>query len=177
MSEQVERAWLDGLQFLHTEEPLLLILEDLHFGDALTVKLVEIALRRLKNQGLMVLALARPELQDLYPNLWTGLIQQVPLNPLTRKASERLVQQILGPEVAPDQVTRIVEQSAGNPLFLEELIRAAAERKVGGLPETVAAIIQVRIGRLPSAVRTEQSASERISVKTSDRQRTDRYDR
>jgi predicted ATPase len=46
-----------------------------------------------------------------------------------------------------------VAQSAGNPLYLEELIRAAAEHKTKELPETVAAMIQSRIGRLPAGTR------------------------
>jgi tetratricopeptide (TPR) repeat protein len=153
MSDQVERAWLDGLQLLRTDEPLLLILEDLHWGDALTVRLVEAALRRLRDHAFMVLALARPEVLELYPNLWSGVVQPLPMHPLPRKASERLVRQILGPEVSTTQLSHLVEQSAGNPLFLEELIRAAVERKTGELPETVTAMIQARIGRLPAGAR------------------------
>lgn len=153
MSEQVERAWLDGLQLLRTEEPLLLILEDLHWSDALTVKLVESALRRLRNQPFMVLATAQPEVSELYPNLWAGVVLELPLHPLARKAGERLVRQVLGPAVPPDEVAQLVKQSAGNPLFLEELIRAAARRKGGALPETIIAMIQARIGRLPAGAR------------------------
>jgi serine/threonine protein kinase len=153
MSDQVEQAWLDGLQLLRTEEPLVLILEDLHWSDALTVKLVGAALRRLRNQPCMVLALARPEVYELYPNLRSGMVQPLQLNPLPRKAGERLVRQILGPDALPAQVTQLVEQSAGNPLFLEELIRSAIERKTGEHSETVMAMIQARIGRLQSGAR------------------------
>lgn len=153
MSEQVEQAWLDALRLLRSEVPLLLVLEDLHWSDALTVKLVDAALRRLRDLPLMVLALARPEVQELYPNLWAGRVQPLPLHPLPRKAGERLVRQILTPEVSPELVERIVTQSAGNPLFLEELIRASAEHKTGELPETVAAMLQARIGRLPAGTR------------------------
>ena len=153
MSDQVEQAWLDWLKRFPGEGPLVLILEDLHWGDALTVRLVGSALRQLQDHTLFVLALARPEIQDLYPNLWAGAMQTLPLRPIARKAGERLARQILGADVAPDQVERIVTQSAGNPLYLEELIRAAAEHKTSDLPETVAAMIQARIGRLPYGTR------------------------
>lgn len=153
MSDQVERACLDGLQILRATAPLLLVLEDLHWSDALTIKLVGTALRRLQDYPLMVLALARPEVYEAYPNLWSGSVQQLQLHPLPRKASERLVRQILGSDVTPTQLALIVEQSAGNPLFLEELIRATAERKTSELPETVMAMIQARIGRLPASAR------------------------
>ena len=160
MSEQVEQAWLDGLNLFRPTGPLLLILEDLHWSDALTVRLVDLALRRTRDHAFMVLALARPEVHDSYPNLWSGAFQALPLHPLPRKAGERLVRQILGAELASEETMRIVEQSAGNPLFLEELIRAAADGKNGMLPETVAAMIQARLGRLPAtARRTLRSAS------------------
>lgn len=153
MSDQVERAWLDGLQMMRTDDPMLLILEDLHWSDALTVKLVGTALRRLRDHAFMVLALARPEVSELYPDLWSGMVQLLPLNPLPRKAGERLIRQILGPDVPSAQLGQIFEQSAGNPLFLEELIRTVAEGKTGELPETVMAMLQARIGRLSVGAR------------------------
>ncbi|HZF47557.1 MAG TPA: protein kinase [Polyangiaceae bacterium] len=153
MADQVERAWLDGLQLLRSEEPLLLILEDLHWSDALTIKLVGAALRRLRDHAFMVLALARPEVHDMYPNMWTGTVQLLQLHPLPRRAGERLVRQILGPDVSSAELARIIEQSTGNPLFLEELIRAAAERQTGALSETVIAMLQARIGRLSANAR------------------------
>src|SRR5262249_45365480 len=61
MGEQITQAMLDFLRAECAAHPTLLILEDLHWGDALTVKLCEAALRRLMGSPLMVLALARPE--------------------------------------------------------------------------------------------------------------------
>jgi hypothetical protein len=153
MGDQVEHAWLDALGLLYRDQPLLLVLEDLHWSDALTIKLVEATLRRLRDTAFLVLALARPELLEQHSNLWAGAVQLLPLHPIARKAGERLVRQILGPGVAGEQVARIVEQSAGNPLFLEELIRVAGERKSGERPETVLAMIQARIGRLSVTAR------------------------
>jgi tetratricopeptide (TPR) repeat protein len=74
-------------------------------------------------------------------------VQEVALKGLSRKACERLIQHALGNKVPAQLVARIVEQSAGNALFLEELIRAAAEGNAETLPETVVAMLQARIGR------------------------------
>ena len=153
MSDQITRATLDLLRAECAERPVLLVLEDLHWGDALTVKLVEEALRKLAGSPLMVLALARPEVDDLFPRLWTGIAQVAPLRPLGKKASERLLQQVLGAQVPEETASRIVEQSEGNALFLEELIRAVAEGRGDEAPGTVLAILQARIGRLPSGAR------------------------
>lgn len=160
MSDQVERAWLRWLRAAATKQPVMLVLEDLHWADALTVRLVHAALQALTEQPLMVLALARPEVQDLYPNLWGGLPVQLPLSPLPKKASERLVRQILGAAESPATVARISDQAAGNPLFLEELIRASSDSSGGSAPATVMAILQARIARLtPSARRLLRAAS------------------
>src|SRR5262249_40225947 len=141
---------------LHAEcaaRPVLLVLEDLHWGDALTVKLVDTALRKLKTSALMVLALARPEVSELYPRLWPDAAQVVMLRPLGKKAAQRLGAQVLGEQVSRETVARIVEQSEGNALLLEELIRAVAEGRGDGAPDTVLALLQARIGRLETGAR------------------------
>ena len=153
MNDQITQAMLDFLRAACEERPVLLLLEDLHWGDALTVKLCEAALRELKDCPLMVLALARPEVDALFPRLWSGAAQVMRLRPLGKKAGERLVQQVLGKEVAPETVARIVAQSEGNALYLEELIRAAAEGRGDEAPATVLAMLQARIDRLPAGAR------------------------
>ncbi len=47
----------------------------------------------------------------------------------------------------------MIDQSQGNALFLEELIRNVAEGKGDHLPDTVIAMLQVRISRLAAAAR------------------------
>jgi hypothetical protein len=150
MSDQLTLAALDFLRAECAARPMLLVLEDLHWGDALTVKLCEIALHKLSGYPLMVLALARLEVDELFPEVWSGVAQVVILNPLSKKACERLVRQVLGERTSPETVARIVAQSEGNALFLEELIRAAAEGEASG---TVLAMMQARIGRLPASAR------------------------
>src|SRR5262249_46120174 len=72
---------------------------------------------------------------------------------LSRKACERLIREVLGKDVPAAAVDRAVEQSAGNALFLEEMIRAIAEGKGEEQPETVVAMLQARMGRLPAGPR------------------------
>ncbi len=153
MGDQITLAMLDFLRAACAERPLLLVLEDLHWGDALTVKLVATALRELGDRPLMVLGLARPEADELLQKPWAGVAQPLPLRPLSRKAGERLVHEVLGADLPKDTVARIVEHAAGNALFLEELIRVEAEGRSGQVPETVLAILQARIGRLDANAR------------------------
>ena len=149
MSDLITEAFTQFLQAETDQQPLVLVLEDLHWGDSLTVKLLDSVLRKLSDKPLLMIALARPEVHELFPKLWHGhMPKEVPLGALGKRASERLIQQIIGKQIPAEMVIRIVEQSSGNPLFLEELIRAYATGKTEELPATVLAMLQARLGRL-----------------------------
>jgi eukaryotic-like serine/threonine-protein kinase len=155
LNEQMRRAWLDFLAAEAAAHPVLLVLEDLHWGDFGTVRFLDAALRDRRDQPWMLLALARPEVLESFPGLWAERpgVQEIRLKGLGRKASERLVRQVLGEEVAPDVLAHMIEQAGGNAFYLEELIRAAAEGKQQALSETVLAMVETRIARLPPEAR------------------------
>jgi hypothetical protein len=154
LRDQIRRAFLDWMRAECQCAPVLLVLDDLHFGDSLTVHLIDEVLGELRSSPFMVLALGRPELREFFPKLWQRhKLQEITLKGLSNKACERLVHQVLGKELSPAVVRRIVEQSAGNALFLEELIRCAGEQRVDGQAETVLAMLQARLSRLDSGLR------------------------
>jgi tetratricopeptide (TPR) repeat protein len=153
MAEQIAQALVDLLQAECAAHPLLLVLDDLQWGDATSVQLVQRVLQTLTDQPLMILALARPEVETIFPSLWGGQAQLLPLRPLSKRASERLVQQVLGKTTPAAVVSRIVEHAAGHALLLEELVRAVAEGRGDATPESVLAILQGRIGRLEPMLR------------------------
>ncbi len=149
MAEQIRRAFVQFVALEVAEQPLVIVLEDLHWGDLPSVKLIDAALRELAGRPLFVLALARPEVDDMFPSLWAERgAHQLRLDELTRKGSERLVRGALGAAADATLVSRLIEQAAGNAFYLEELIRASAEGKGDGLPETVLAVVQSRLERL-----------------------------
>jgi hypothetical protein len=148
MRTQVGRALVSFLRAECRQAPVLLVLEDLHWSDTLTVSVVEEALRALPDCPLLVLALARPEVKSSFPVLWVGRLQELSLRGLSRKASAQLVHEVLGPQVPQALLGRILEQASGNALFLEELIRLAAEGRAEAPPETVLAMLQARLLQL-----------------------------
>lgn len=154
MMEQVSHAWVDLLAALCAQRPVVLMLEDVQHADALSVALLGTALRELAEQPLMVLALARAELEEIYPQLWSDREPQlIRLGTLGRKACERLVRHLLGAQLKTDVIARIIEQSGGNALCLEELIRAAVEYKRADVPHTILLMLQARLLRLPAEQR------------------------
>jgi len=154
MTDQLRRAWLDFFSAELESQPVLIVLEDLHWGDLPTVQLIDAALSELAGKPWMVLAIARPEVHEVFPKLWAGRhVQEIALKPLGKKASERLVRQVLGDEIGSETVERIVARADGNAFYLEELIRAAAERKDERFPETVVAMVESRLATLDDADR------------------------
>ena len=161
LRERIGRAFLDFLAAECAVTPILLVVDDLQWADALSVSLIDEALHERKGSPLCVLALARPEVHQTIPGLWQAhKPQEIQLKALARKPCERLIQQVLGKQVPPEVMARIVDQAAGNALFLEELIRAVAEGKTDSQADTVVAMLQVRIGRFePTSRRALQAAA------------------
>lgn len=146
--------------------PLVLVLEDLHWGDPTLLDTLDY-LAEWATAPLLLLCLARPELQDARPHWGMGRSTAITatLRPLTPPEAQRVVG-ALDVADAFDPVVRaeIVERAEGNPLFLEELVlmlqevpelTAAAEPHLvvrRALPPTLQGLIAARIDRLPPAV-------------------------
>lgn len=161
MSDQMRCAWEDWLMAECRHHPLLIVLEDMQWGDAPSVAFVDAALRVLADLPLMVLALGRQELAELFPALWGERhVDHLRLWPLGKRAAEQLVRAVLGDGVDDATATSIVERASGNALYLEELIRAVAEGERDALPKTVLAMVQARLERVePAARRVLRAAS------------------
>jgi tetratricopeptide (TPR) repeat protein len=161
MGDQMRRAWEDWISAECAAAPVLLVLEDLQWGDLPSVKFIESALRNFEESPLMVLAVARPDVHEVFPQLWSERgLQEVRLGALTRRAAERLVREVLGPDATASSVTGLIERAAGNAFYLEELIRAVADGRGAELPETVLAMVETRLERLdPDARRVLRAAS------------------
>ncbi len=134
MADQVRRAFTDLVEAATSRGALVLILEDLHWADAASVRLVDEALRLCAERPLMVLALGRPEMLDRFPALFESRgAQHIKLAPLARRAAERLVRAVFDADVPAERVAPIVERAAGNAFFLEE---ADARRRRGHRRDT-----------------------------------------
>jgi len=159
--EQMGHVVLSFLRAECSAQPVVLVLEDLHWGDLPTLKLIYAALSALSDQPLMVLALARNEVHEIFPQLWADrCVQEIRLRKLPRRACAQLVRQVLGDAVGDEAVKALVERSEGHASYLEELIRAVAEGKGSTTPETVLAMVQARIEKLdPAARRVLRAAS------------------
>ena len=165
MSEQMRNAWMDFLQAETSAHPVLMVLEDLHWGDFGTVRFIDTALRDRSKQPWMVLALARPEVYEVFPKLWGGAPETCRRSGSRSWGARRASAwcgRCSGDSVGPDTIDRLVRQADGNAFYLEELIRAVAEGRDHALPETVLAMVEDAAGA--AVGRCEAGCCARASV-------------
>ncbi len=126
MGDQMRGAWVDFLDAECRAQPVLLVLEDLHWGDLPTVQYVDAALRLLTERPFLVVAFTRPDVEARFPGLWSRRSPVVlHLGGLARRACAELARDVLGDRADAATVDRLWEQSAGNAFFLEELPESA----------------------------------------------------
>lgn len=154
MGDQMQRAFEDFLEGECQAQPVVLILDDLQWGDLPSLRFLDGALRNLRERPLLVIALSRPEVHSLFPSLWSERgVSVMRLAPLSPAAGISLCREVLGDKPKAKDIERLVAQANGNPLFLEELIRAAASGHKGGAGATVVAMVQARLEGLEGEAR------------------------
>lgn len=158
MGDRMALAWETLLEADTRRGPVVMVLEDLQWGDLPTVRWIDRALRNLAERPLLVVAFARPEVHAAFPGLWDGRrLQTIQLGGLSRKSAERLARAVLGDRA--NAIADLVERADGNAFYLEELIRARA-LGAAALPESLLAMAQSRVESLePEARRVLRAAS------------------
>jgi class 3 adenylate cyclase/predicted ATPase len=126
---QTLAAILDQMEGLARQAPLIIVCEDVHWADATTLEVLDLAIERLKQLRVLMLLTFRPEFEPP----WIGLknVSQVALARLHREDVERIATQVLGGRSLPPEVmSQIVAKTDGVPLFVEELTKTVAESGV-----------------------------------------------
>jgi class 3 adenylate cyclase/tetratricopeptide (TPR) repeat protein len=158
---------LDGVKRLllreAQEQPLLVIIEDLHWVDGETQALLDALVDSLGAARLQLLVNYRPEYQHGWGN--KAFYSQMRLDALPAESTVELLDALLGNDPALAPLKQLLV-NRGNPFFLEETVRTLVETKaLAGergqyrltqqiqaiqIPATVQAVLAARIDRLPS---------------------------
>jgi predicted ATPase len=158
--DAVKRLLLRESQF----QPVLVVIEDLHWIDSETQALLDSLIESLPTARLLLLVNYRPE----YQHGWGGktYYSQLRIDPLPPESAGELLQALLGDDTNLRPLKQLlIKRTEGNPFFLEESVRTLVETKllVGErenyrlarpiesthVPATVQAVLAARIDRLP----------------------------
>ena len=135
--------------------PLIIAVEDLHWVDTASEALGA-TIESLAGVPLLLILTYRPGYRPPWAD--RSHVTQIALQPLSAQESLSVVTALLPPEKASDAVARsILAKAEGNPFFLEELARDAAEQEeigaTGAAPDTIQEVLLARINRLPEDAR------------------------
>ena len=152
--------------------PLLIIVEDLHWADAVSLEALRFVMDRLERGRLMLLFTHRPTLE--MDQLDSSRISHTTLRlvPLGIADAQKLLAAFFGDGwngSSGNLFNRILERASGNPLFVEEIIRGLIEAGIlerdgshwqiksdeaaADIPASIQALLLARVDRLPHGVR------------------------
>ena len=152
--------------------PLLIIVEDLHWADAVSLEALRFVMDRLERGRLMLLFTHRPTLE--MDQLDSSRISHTTLRlaPLGIADGQKLLAAFFGDGwngSSGNLFNRILERASGNPLFVEEIIRGLIEAGIlerdgshwqiksdeaaADIPASIQALLLARVDRLPHGVR------------------------
>jgi len=111
----------------HTEsQPVLFILEDLHWTDPSTLEFISLLIDQTPTASLLVLLTCRPTFQPPWSH--RSYLTELTINRLPQPQVVRIVERIADGKIFPPEVLQqIVEKTDGVPLFVEELTKAILE--------------------------------------------------
>ncbi|QIG93065.1 MULTISPECIES: adenylate/guanylate cyclase domain-containing protein [unclassified Bradyrhizobium] len=123
---QTFAALLDQLEGLARQQPVLVVCEDMHWADATSLELLDLAVDRIRGLPILMLMTFRPEFEPP----WAGLanVSLLRLDRLDRQDTRALIEQVTVGRLLPgEMMTQIIERTDGVPLFVEELTKMIME--------------------------------------------------
>jgi class 3 adenylate cyclase/tetratricopeptide (TPR) repeat protein len=107
------------------EQPVLFVMEDLHWADPSTIEFLGLVLKRQAPGPILILLVHRPEFKTPWEH--SGM-RELNLGRLPAEESQKILSQITRNRSLPAEVTRqVLERADGVPLFVEEIAKAVLE--------------------------------------------------
>jgi len=153
--EEIFRAARKVLEALGRTEPLVVVLEDIHWAEPTFLDLVEHVADYSTGAPILLLCVARPELLEEHAS-WGGgkrNATSIHLEPLRHDECELLLGNLAGAlGLTPEVRARVTDIADGNPLFIEQTVAMLIEKEAfeGAvpLPPTIQALLATRLERL-----------------------------
>jgi class 3 adenylate cyclase/tetratricopeptide (TPR) repeat protein len=166
-TEEASWAVRRFLESLAANRPLVVVFDDIHWGEAIFLDLVEYVAEWARETPILLVCLARPELLDVRGGWGGGKLNatSIHLEPLSEDEAAVLASNLLGPTELPEEARAMIARAAeGNPLYVEEMVAmlvedgfvrreddrwvATAELSSVRVPPTIQALLATRLERL-----------------------------
>jgi class 3 adenylate cyclase/tetratricopeptide (TPR) repeat protein len=158
-----QRATLASLvASVSRQGPTLIVVEDVHWADANTLSHLSALARAVAECAALLVLTSRIE-GDPLDRQWMTTTRGSPfvmmeLGPLRTEDSLALIRAFI--DTSGELAATCLERAAGNPLFLEQLIRNAKEGTDQSLPDSIRSLVLARLDRLePESKRALQTAA------------------
>jgi len=165
---------------LARQAPAVYVVEDAHWIDLVSESMIADFVTVIPQTHSLVLITHRPEYRGALSRVPGA--QSIALGPLSDSETTALVSQLLGPDPSVCALGQMIaERAAGNPFFVEEMVRDLAERGVltgargnyvcqvdhadAAVPATLQATIAARIDRLILAAKQTLNAAAVIGLR------------
>jgi class 3 adenylate cyclase/tetratricopeptide (TPR) repeat protein len=142
------------LEAVARHEPLLVVLEDIHWAEPTLFDLIEYLVGWTRDAPILVVCPARSDLLERQPG-WVAPQRNafvVTLEPLAGTDVDALLEGLRAEAPLPERTLgRIAAAAEGNPLFLEQLVAMASENGGEGelaVPPSIQALLAERLDRL-----------------------------
>jgi class 3 adenylate cyclase/tetratricopeptide (TPR) repeat protein len=151
---EIAWAFRKLLESRAAERPVVVVFDDLHWGEPTFLDLVEHVADLSRDAPILLLSMARPELLDERPTWGGGKLNasNVLLEPLAPDETVELIA-ALSESVSKELRGRILDAAGGNPLFVEEMLAMAEEGGEVAVPPTIQALLAARLDQLDPAER------------------------
>jgi DNA-binding CsgD family transcriptional regulator len=160
--ERVDRgelfeAVLNAIITLAEQQPVLFVVEDLHWADQASRDLLGFLFTRLRDERVSIIVSYRSDdlhrRHPLRPTLaqWSRLpvVERVHLDPLGADEVRTLIRSVHPGPIPESEMRNIVNRADGNAFFAEELVAANEQYSdAGQLPWQLADVLLVRLDRL-----------------------------
>ena len=156
---ETQLAFRRLLEARAVERPQVVVLDDLQWAEPVFVDLVEHVADLSRDAPIFLLCIARTELLDARPDWGGGKLNATSLllEPLGAEECAELIGRLdAGSALDEGLRERITAASAGNPLYVEEMLAMVREHGGEGeiaVPPTIHALLQARIDSLDGDVR------------------------
>ena len=158
-------AVLDVLREMSKRAPVVVAVDDLQWLDSASAAVLQVALRRLRDEPVGLLATMRESSDvttplDLEQCFAAAGLRRLSVSPLKLGALYHLLRARLGLDLSRPELLRVHEATGGNPLFTlevgRELLRRGTRVDSGGLlpaPSSLRRLLEVRLSHLSTCTR------------------------